>query len=55
MFKKSKVTKSTGMLLLGAWLILSGLLQLVNIAIPAVGTIMPLLALLAGVLIILGK
>lgn len=55
MFKKSKITKSIGMLVLGIWLILSGLLQLVDIAIPAVDTIMALLALAAGVLIILGK
>lgn len=55
MFKKSKITKSIGMLVLGIWLILSGLLQLVDIAIPAGDTIMALLALAAGVLIILGK
>lgn len=47
--------KNTGMLLLGAWLVLNGLLQLVDIAIPEGGTIMALLAIAAGVLIILGK
>ncbi len=49
MFKKSKVTKSIGMLIFGVWLILSGLLQLVGIAIPAGDTIMALLAFAAGV------
>lgn len=47
--------KSTGMLLLGIWLILNGLMQLVDITIPEGGTIMALLALAAGVLILLGK
>jgi len=47
--------KNTGMLLLGAWLVLNGLLQLVDIAVPEGGTIMALLALAAGVLILLGK
>lgn len=55
MAKRMGITKSLGMLLLGIWLILSGLLQLVNIAIPESGTIMALLALAAGVLILLGK
>lgn len=55
MAKKFGITKSIGMLLLAIWLILNGLLQLVNIAIPEAGTIMALLALAAGVLILLGK
>jgi len=49
------ITKSIGMLLLGIWLILTGLLQLFSIAIPGGGIIMALLALAAGVLILLGK
>ncbi len=48
-------TKNLGMLLLGIWLILNGLLQLFDFAIPGGGTIMALLALAAGVLILLGK
>lgn len=55
MVRRKGVTKSLGMLLLGIWLILNGLLHLVNIAIPEGGTIMALLALAAGVLILLGK
>jgi hypothetical protein len=55
MARKIRVTKSLGMLLLGIWLVLNGIFQLVNIAIPESGTIMALLALAAGVLILLGK
>jgi len=55
MARRIGVTKSTGMLLLGIWLILNGLFQLINITIPEGGTIMALLALAAGVLILLGK
>jgi len=50
-----RVTKNLGMLLLAIWLILTGLLQLVTISIPAIGTIMAVLALAAGVLILLGR
>jgi hypothetical protein len=50
-----RVTKNLGMLLLAIWLILTGLLQLVTISIPAIGIIMAVLALAAGVLILLGR
>jgi hypothetical protein len=50
-----RVTKNLGMLLLAIWLILTGLLQLVTISIPAIGVIMAVLALAAGVLILLGR
>jgi len=50
-----RVTKNLGMLLLAIWLILTGLLQLVTISIPAIGAIMAVLALAAGVLILLGR
>ena len=50
-----RVTKNLGMVLLAIWLSLTGLLQLVSIAIPAIGTIMAVLALAAGVLILLGR
>lgn len=55
MANRMVVTKSLGMLLLSIWLILNGLFQLVNIAIPEGGTIMALLAIAAGVLILIGK
>ena len=51
-----KITKNLGMLLLAIWLILSGLLQFVNIGIPEIGSlILPLLAIAAGVLLLLNK
>ena len=50
-----RVTKNLGMLLLAIWLILTGLLEVVSIAIPAIGTIMAVLAVAAGVLILLGR
>ena len=50
-----KLPKSLGMLLLGIWLIVTGLLQVVSIHIPAIGTILALLAIAAGVLILLGR
>ena len=50
-----KLTRNLGMLLLGIWLIVTGLVQVFSIAIPAIGTLLPLLAIVAGVLIILGK
>ena len=47
------VTRSAGMLVLGAWLILQGLLAFVNVTLPQ--PVMPVLALVAGVLIVAGK
>jgi len=48
-----RVTRNMGMLLLGIWLILSGLGGLVALPIP--GVIMTVLALLAGILILIGQ
>ena len=50
-----KLPKNGGMLLLGIWFIVTGLLQVVSIHIPAIGTILALLAIAAGVLILLGR
>jgi hypothetical protein len=50
-----KLTKNLGMLLLGIWLTATGLLQVVSIHIPAIGTILALLAIVAGVLILMGR
>ena len=50
-----KLTKNLRMLLLGIWLIVTGLLQVVSIPIPAIGTILALLAIAAGVLVLLGR
>jgi hypothetical protein len=48
-------TRNWGMLLLGIWLILAGLLPLLSLSIPAEATILALLAVAAGVLILLGR
>ena len=50
-----KLTKNLGMLLLGIWLIATGVLQVVSIQIPAIVTILALLAIAAGVLILLDR
>jgi hypothetical protein len=52
---KLTITRNVGMLLLGIWLILTGLAQVATIAIPAFGTLLALLAIVAGVLILLGR
>jgi hypothetical protein len=49
------VTKSLGMLLLGIWLILTGLLPLLNNPIAGIGMVLAVLAIAAGVLILLGR
>lgn len=51
----TKLTKNLGMLLLGIWLILSGLIPLLNLGFSGLGTIMAILAIAAGVLILLGR
>lgn len=47
------ITKNLGMLLLAIYLILIGLMGLTSIAIP--GIIMAILAIAAGILLLLGK
>jgi hypothetical protein len=50
-----KSPKNLGMLLLAIWLIATGILQLVSISIPGIGIILAVLAIAAGVLILLGR
>jgi len=50
-----KLTKNLGMLLLGIWLILTGLIPLLNFSFSGLGTLMAILAIAAGVLILLGR
>jgi hypothetical protein len=49
------LTRNLGMLLLGIWLILTGLVQIASIPIPGLGTLLALLAIASGVLILLGR
>lgn len=44
--------KNKGMLLLGIWLIMTGLLEVVSIPIPSIDIILAILAVAAGVMII---
>jgi len=48
-----KFQRNVGMLLLAVWLILSGLAGMTALGLPA--PLMPVLALLAGVLILVGR
>lgn len=49
------VTKSLGMLLLGIWLIVTGLLTALSVGNPIVHILLALLAIAAGVFIVLGR
>jgi hypothetical protein len=50
-----KVTRNLGMLLLAAWLILSGLIPLLNLNFSGLGVVVAILAIAAGVLIVVGR
>ena len=50
-----KITRNIGMLLLAVWLILTGLLPMLNIGFSGMGTVMAVLAIAAGVLIVIGR
>jgi hypothetical protein len=50
-----KLTKNVGMLLLAVWLILTGLVPLLNLGFSGLGTVMAILAIAAGLLILVGR
>ncbi len=50
-----KVTRNLGMLLLAAWLVMTGLIPLLNLSFSGLGTVMHILAIAAGVLIVVGR
>jgi hypothetical protein len=50
-----RATKNLGMLLLGIWLIITGLVPLLNLSFSGLGTLMAILAIAAGALIIVGR
>jgi len=50
-----KLIKNFGLLLLAAWLILTGLIPLLNLSFSGLGTVMSVLAVAAGVLIVVGR
>ncbi|MGH7550260.1 MAG: hypothetical protein ACREK3_05835 [Gemmatimonadota bacterium] len=48
-------TRNLGMLLLGIWLVLTGLLPLLDVGVEGIGSVMAILAVAAGVLILVGR
>jgi len=52
---RMRANRNLGMLLLGIWLILTGLLQVVSLSIPGIGVIMAVLAIVAGALIVMNR
>ena len=54
-YRKIKFNGNLGMLLLGIWLIASGLLPLLSINFPALGVILAVLAVAAGILLLLKR
>ena len=50
-----KFPKNLGMVLLGIWLILSGLLPLLDVSFPRQGLLLAVIAIAAGILILLGR
>jgi hypothetical protein len=50
-----KFTRNLGLLLLGIWLIVTGLIPLFHFNFSGLDTIMAVLAIAAGVLILLGR
>lgn len=49
------LVKNLGMLLLAIWLILGGLMPLLNLSFTGAGTAMSILAIAAGVLLLVGR
>lgn len=49
------ITNNIGMLLLGIWLILTGLLPLIRVSFAGQGVLMAILAIVAGVCILIGR
>jgi hypothetical protein len=49
------ITKNIGFLLLAIWLILSGLIAVFSLSFSGLGIIMGLLAIAAGIFILLGR
>ena len=50
-----KMTNNLGMILLGIWLIMTGLIPLLKLNFEGLGLIMAILAVVSGALILLGR
>jgi hypothetical protein len=49
------ITKNIGMLVLAIYLILFGIIGIFGVSLGAAGILLPILALIAGILILIGK
>jgi hypothetical protein len=50
-----KTNRNLGMSLLGIWLVLTGLIQLVHLHFSGLSLLMAVLALIAGLLVVVGR
>ena len=50
-----KVSRNLGTLLLGIWLVLTGLIQLIHLHFSGLSLLMAVLALIAGLLVVTGR
>jgi hypothetical protein len=50
-----KLPSNLGMLLLGIWLIIMGAIQLLSISLGGLAILVPILAIIAGILILMGR
>ncbi len=50
-----KITRNIGMLLLAIWLIATGLISILSLSFSGLGVIMAILAIAAGIFILLGR
>ena len=50
-----KTSRNLGTLLLGIWLVLTGLIQLIHFHFAGLGPLMAVLALVAGLLMVIGR
>jgi hypothetical protein len=50
-----KLTRNIGLLLLSVWLILTGLIPVLNFSFSGLGTVMAILAIASGILILVGR
>jgi hypothetical protein len=50
-----KVTKNLGMLLVAIWLVLTGLVPLMHLSFSGLGMLMSILAIAAGILLLIGR
>jgi len=53
--RRPTMKRSIGLLLLAVWLIFTGLIPLLNFSFQGLGTVMAILAIAAGVLIVVGR